>query len=103
MMGYPIGYGLTERSPDGKFVASATEFEDMTFWGARPHYTVFELRDRDGTVINRLRTEPFLWYDGYPAPMRGEKPTARVIKWDSNSSSVHFVFQDKEITMAVAN
>lgn len=84
---YPIGTGEESTSPNGKYIASITSYNDMDFWGRETSWFEFELTNKsENSVIHRLKTEPI------PGPYFGSRSSHNVIFWSEDSKEVKYIF-----------
>lgn len=86
--------GETLASPNAAYSASAMDCSGTRFFSNQPvHYFEFSLV---GPQIKRvIKTTPL------PGPFFGSRSSTKVIKWQTDSSAVRFVFVGSEIRLNV--
>ena len=90
VMPYPIGTGETQKSPNGQYEASVTDWYDESYWGYSRQWFEFEVV---GGTSKSLITDPI------SGPYFGSRSSHSVIHWKPDSSAVSFVFPSVEIRM----
>lgn len=81
-MGYPMGAGTSEPSPNGRYVAHASNMVDKNFWGTYRYYYEFEIRDSFGNTVHSTQVPP----SANPVDFYANG----MITWAPNSASVSF-------------
>lgn len=91
----PVGTGETRASPDGRFIASVTDWSESGFLTGTPHRW-FQYRVDGPGVHHDLVGQPV---DG---PYFGSRSGHRVIRWSEDGSFVEFAFPRTVLRLTVA-
>lgn len=98
---YRIGGGRYAYSPNDRFKANATLYEEANFWGDKSHYFEFSISSNEGDreSLKTVRLERI------PTDLDQEVMNIRhhedLINWADDSNSVTFRYEDFELKLLV--
>lgn len=92
----PFGTGFSVDSPDGRYCACATNFNDESFWGRKTTFHGFEVTDNStGTTIAKHETPRVAYRESAEGDV--DFYTEVVVTWASDSRRVRVEFRGKTL------